>query len=251
MGVSNFTRVIWKLGHQGYEKDLARAASVYSKAEYEMVKQGLRLAATYHVDSEKIKEEYERFEKDDLIFTPLRKSAYYSGFSHCHVTPESGQPFYYYGALTRTKTVGKEFLNADTTGNHLIIGELLGFPGCCTEAFTKDFAVDYDPIWLTRQGEVPGFPECNQLLRYFGIRATSHFSCTPLCNQTKNVASLWLDVMKSLDESAAKLLYTFLGSPITWDSYHGVVEVDTPHFLGVTHTSTHLTKRVISFKPVV
>ncbi len=125
----------------------------------------------------------------------------------------------------------------------------MGFPGCCSEYFEKAFPVNYDPQWTELEGEVAGYPEANQLLKYFGARPHTCLTCSPTCVNAKRVGKDWFKIMAELDGETAVDLYHLLSQPITWSSYHGVVQVETPYFVGLTHSFPYLEKpRVILWK---
>jgi len=241
--VSSFVRIIPKQGHQEWVVKLSKMGMLFNEAEYQMVKQGHRLAAIIHIDQNNLGKMLENINKDGLIFTPILKSGYYEGFAHTHKAIKPGDPFYWYGSLTRSYEDGQKFKKAETEHNHKIIGSLLGYPECCTKYFIKTFPINYDPIWLNKKGTIVGYPECNQMLRYFGARITSHFSCSPTCEATRKIGQVWFKVMEGIDKKLAKELYDLLSAPLTWDSYHGVVQVETPFFTGLTHTFPLIKKR--------
>ncbi len=236
MEVTGFVRVLEKQGHRGWKNRLAEMAGLFCEAEYEMVRQGHRAGAIIHVGEENYQKMTERMSKDGLVFTPFLKSGHYQGFSHQHKPVRPGEPYYWYGSLTRTYDEGQEFKKANEKNDHMAYGRFLGYPECCSKYFVKNFPINYDPIWMDREGDISGYPEANQMLRYFGARITSHFSCSPTCEETKKIGRVWLDVMKGIDEKLTSELYDILSGKMTWDSYHGVVEVETPYFVGVTHT---------------
>jgi len=253
--VSNFIRIMPKQGHEEWMNRLNRMSRLVDESEYQMVKQEHREVATTNIDQYDLQKRLERFNKDGLIFTPLRKSGYYQGFGHKHKEVGPGDPFYWYGCLTQTYKDAEKFKKADigagaqSESDHITIGLMLGFPKCCAEYFEKTFYTNYDPIWIGRKGKINGYPECNVLLRYFGARITHHFSCSPTCEETRKIGQVWLKVMKDIDKELAQELYDLLAGPITWNSHHGVVQVETPYFLGLTHTFPLLEKpRIINWK---
>lgn len=248
--MKDFVRIIPKKGFEEWPVKLSKMGSLFHVAEYQMVKEGKRSAATLHVDQNNLQDIITRLNNDNLRFTPLRKSGYYQGFAHSHKTVESGDPFYWYGCLTRTQKDADAFKKADLEGDHNTIGKLLGFPDCCREYFAKSFPiVSYDPVWVDREGEVSGYPECNNMLRYFGARITSHLSCSPTCEGTRKIGREWFGIMEKNDKALAKELYDLLAGEMTWNSYHGVVQIDTPYFLGMTHTFPYVEKpRIISWQ---
>jgi len=237
--VTNFVRIMPKQGCENWMIKLNKMSNLVMEAEYQMVKQGYRLAATTNIDQNDLQQKLERFNKDGLIFTPLRRSGYYEGFSHKHKEVKMGEPFYWYGCITRNYKDAQKFKEADIGTNyqsdHKTIGLMLGFPECCTKYFIRNFPINYDPIWLGKKGKINGYPECNTLLRYFGARITHHFSCSPICGPTRKIGQVWFKVMKEIDKNLTDDLYNLLSGPIIWNSYHGVVQVETPYFVGLTH----------------
>lgn len=252
--ISPFVRIMPKQGHQEWMVKLGKMARMFHEAEYQMVKQGYRPAAVIHIDQNNLGEMLEKINKDRLVFTPILTSGYYEGFAHKHKPVQPGEPFYWYGSLTRNYEDGQKFKKAELTHDHKTIGSLLGYPDCCIRYFIKNFSKNYDPIWINLTGKknvVRGYPECNQMLRYFGARITSHFSCSPTCKKTKKIGEKWLKVMEGIDKDLTKELYDLLAGPLTWDSYHGVVQVETPYFVGLTHTFPLIEKpRVINWKGI-
>ncbi len=247
--ISSFVRIMPKQGHEEWMAKLGQIGIMFHETEYQMVKQGYRRAAIIHINPDNLEQMLEKINKDKLVYTPILKSGCYEGFAHKHKPVVPGEPFYWYGSLTQTYEDGQKFKKAENEGNHKTIGSLLGYPECCSEYFTKNFPINYDPIWLDKEGKVTGYPECNQMLRYFGIRITSHLSCSPTCEATKKIGQIWLKVMKGIDKDVTETLYDLLATKLTWNSYHGVVQVETPYFIGLTQTFPLLEKaRIIEWK---
>lgn len=249
MEIRDFSRIIVKAGHKNYSSTISKISNLHSLAEYETVKQGVRKAAIIHIDSTQIIEREGEIRDDKLIFTPLRKSAYYQGFSHIHRPVNPGEPFFYYGCITTNSKDADIFKSADKEGNHEIIGELLGFPKCCREYFSKYFVNNYDPVWLD-SNKYEGYYQCNSLLKYFGVRAVSHIPCSPICKGTLDIANKYLLVMRKIDSDTTDELITLLKEPAVWSSLHGVAEIDTEHFLGLTHTFPLDEERIVKFNNV-
>ncbi len=254
--ITSFVRIIPKQGHeeghQEWTAKLGRMGMLFREAEYQMVKQRFRPAALIHINLNDFEENLERINKDKLVFTPIPKSVYY-GFAHKYKPVMPGEPFFSgsLGSLTRTYRDGQKFKKAANQGDHKTIGLLLGYPECCIKYFVKTFPINYnyDPIWLHEEDGVTGYPECNQMLRYFGARITSHFSCSPACEATRKIGQSWLKVMEEIDKDLAEELYDLLATPLTWNSYHGVVQVETSYFIGLTDTFPLIEKpRVIEWR---
>jgi len=247
--MQSFTRIIPKQKCEDWPLKLGKMGALYHEVEYQTVKRKIREATIISVNPENLDELFQKFDKDGLIFIPLRKTKKAESFSFKVKSPEPGEAFYWLGCLVRTKKEGKIFKKADQKHDHKTIGRMLGYPDCCIKYFIKNFPVNYDPIWVNLKGKVFGYPECNGMLRYFGPKIVAHYSCSPTCQATKKIGRTWLKIMKEIDKDLAKEMYNLLAGPITWDSYHGVVQVETPYFIGVVNSFPFVEKpKIIDWK---
>ncbi len=248
--IDGFVRLIPKQGFSEWKNTIREMADLCRETEYQLVKKGHRKAATLHIKDENYKELTEKINRDGLIFTPILKARLSVGFSHEHQVAKEGEPHYWYGCVTRNYEDGQIFKKAEGTEknsitDHKKIGKLLGYPDCCIEYFDKHFSKNWDPLWVNKSGLVEGYIECNRILRYFGIQLSWHFSCSPVCKKTEEKVKEWIVVMKEIDAELTNKVINLLGQNMTWDSYHGVVQVETPYFLGLSHTFPYLKKKRI------
>lgn len=250
--LKDFVRVVPFHGQEKWLSKLTQMANLFHWAEYETVKRKIRKAAIWQVSPRNLIEEIERFRKEGLIFTPLHKSGCNLNFAHYrHYPVKPGEPFFWYGVLTRNYRDAQIFKNADYKSDHFTLGKMLGYPECCVKYFIENFPKNYDPIWVNLEGKGRGYPEANQMLRYFGVRITSHLSCSPKCKATKEIGEIWFKTMRQKDKKLAREIYDLLSGLITWNSYHGVLEVETPYFIGLTHTFPYFKKpRIIYWQGV-
>jgi hypothetical protein len=247
--INGFTRIIQKHGKDDLSQEIIRYAKLFYECEYQTAVQGQRRATTAHVSIDNLQETIDRFNRDGMIFTPCRRSGFYQGFAHQHKEVKPGDPYYWFGAVTRTVEDGLLFKEAEAKGDHQTMGKLLGYPECCTEYFTENFPVNYDPVWLGCESAPDGNPAVNILLRYFGIRVISHLACSPSCEGSLKQGVERIEIMRGMDREGTDRLLEFLSGPMTWDSYHGIVEIDTDTFIGVTHTFPILdNKRIIKWR---
>lgn len=249
MEVKDFTRIIWKKGKENVNQQLVAASRLFHDCEYQTVVKGQRQATTTHVTIENLPRILEELNRDGLVFTPCKRSGFYQGFAHKHKEVKPGEPFFWFGCVTKTAAEGGEFKEAEKKGDHATMGKMLDYPECCVEYFKENFSKNYDPVWLNHDEIPDGEPEGNILLRYFGLRIISHLACSPYCEGSLRVGKGRVELMRKMDPESTDWLLKFLASPMTWNSYHGVVEVDTPNFLGLTHTYPLLDKpRVIKWR---
>jgi len=267
MEIQPFTRIVWKTreSKDKWNDKINVINATYAKCELETVIQNMRRATTYHIDMNKLEYTFKLINDYGLVFTPIAQSGYYQGFSHKHRPVEIGKPSYWYGSITKTVEDGilfKTASNAKTQDDiHTPIGELLGYPKCCTEKFISIWETgNYDGMYeIAKQTDGSEVTETESkiyctiqdigkysinspLLRYFGIRAIAHFPCSLKCKESYTIAQKWLKVMDTIDPDASNDIKELLCSIISWDSLNGVVEVDTPYFKGISHTYPYLEK---------
>lgn len=238
--MKDFTRVIPKLRNEEWPNKLGQISQLYQETEYQMVKKKFRVAAALQINQDNFQNFLDKINKDGLIFTQIRKVR--TGDFYLLQPAEPGKPFSWYGCLARTYKDGQEFKEADLKNDHKVIGQMLGYPDCCIDYFKENFPKNCDPIWVNLEGKIKGYPECNMLLRYFGVKIVSHFSCSPTCEATKEIGKTWFKVMQTVDKDLANQLYNLLAGSITWNSYHEVAQVETPYFVALSNTSPILEK---------
>lgn len=251
MKIQDFTRIIPKQGHEEWPNKLGQMIALFYQAEYQTVKKKLRTAAIIHVNSNNLQTFLEKVNKDQLVFTFIRKTALFNGFSSLVKPVKEGEPFIWIGCLTRTYKEGEKFKEADLKNDHRTVGQMLGYPDCCIDYFISTFPIDPCPIWVNLEGEIKGYPECNGMLRYFGPIITAHLSCSPTCQATREIGKTWFKVMQEIDKDLANEIYNLLTGPITWNSYHGVIQIETPYFVGLNSGLFILKKpRIIKWQGV-
>ncbi len=256
--VHPFTRLVWNSeeARQKYGNILSQAIALHDKAEYEMVRLGKRKCGTLHLAPHNFHILMERIKKDNMVWLPIQWSKSYSGFSHYHLPTTAGDPnSSCYGVMAKSMEDAEAFRtasayngrNANKT-DHEAIGELLGFPACCTKFFTEEWSNGfYDPVWQSASAtkhkvvserilKVEGHIHTNQMLRYVGLRTTSHFPCSLKCEETIKIGETWLDVMRSLNSAATDTLIELLGMPLIWSTLHGIATVETPIFTLITNS---------------
>ncbi len=257
--VPPFTRLVWNSdeARSRYEHALNKAAPLHDKAEYEMVRRGKRKCGTLHLAPHNFHILSERLQKDGMVWLPIQWSRSYSGFSHYHLPTTVGDPnSSCYGVMAKNMEDAEAFRTASAYNgrnagqvDHEIIGELLGFPPCCTKNFVDKWAEGFfDPVWQSAIGtkanrvvedrvvEVEGHIHTNQMLRYFGFRTTSHFPCSLDCEGSIAIGDVWLEVMREIDPEAASCLVEVLERPLIWSCLHGIATIETPEFTCITNS---------------
>lgn len=255
--VNPFTRLVWNSteAREKYEVMLNRALPLHDKAEYEMVRRGLRKCGTIHFSPHTFHSLIERFHKDNMVWLPIQWTRNYGGFSHRHIPTVVGDSnSSAYGVMARNLEDAEAFRRASSymargQTDHKKLGDLLLFPDCCSTFFVEKWGDGYyDPVWHSAEEtknskmvadrviEVEGHIHTNQMLRYMGLRTTTHFPCSLDCEESIRIGDIWLDVMNSIDQTGTDYLIELLSMPIVWSCLHGVAIVETPIFTIITNS---------------
>lgn len=162
------------------------------------------------------------------------------------VSPAEGQPYALQVAVASTQQDAAALAEAWRAGDQARIGDLLGYPRCCSEFFERTWVQEgwLDTTWpmtlaSTTDGagahdneferEVAGPVGCNILLRWMGLRAVPHLPCSFDCAETGRSAESLREI--AYDDGMGDefdLLYQTLNWPIEWSALHGVAIIKTP-----------------------
>jgi len=132
--------------------------------------------------------------------------------------------------VARDRETAEEFRKAFLLSDNLKQGELLGYPICDRIFFQRVWSYEYDPIWSAALpcGSVKRdnssyvlevkdyYPECNIMLRYFGLRAVPHLVCSLKCEESKEFGRKFIELMPRGD----KLLDTNRMGLLSWGCHN-------------------------------
>ncbi len=144
------------------------------------------------------------------------------------------------------------------------LGELLGYPECCIDAFEErvddehavpiyeiacasDNAVEA-PDRETIRLEEPD-PLLNIIWAYKGWRFISHIPCSFDCDESRDLAQTHGELYREVgfgDE--AERLWEFLGTPVTWTGLHGMSNIRNGYLIGSTNTPPYWSKKTVVWK---
>lgn len=175
--------------------------------------------------------------KNGAYAIPLATEHYNkSNYNASGSTAIPGQPFRFRTIVTKQPSVWAP----DPVVDELKIGELLGYPTCCSEFYKK---VWVDEQWkdttyrMFQNGGTEGPPEANILLRWLGLRFVRHLPCSFSCPGTVEVGKTTEQLAITLGfEQEFKWLREMLSWNIEWSSLHGIAIVTTPVFKFTTNT---------------
>lgn len=268
-----------------WEKKIEIGSRFYPQIEFQTVKHGVRKCMIAHnVDPFNLDNMMRNLSKQGLLFVPLSKegSKAEGGFGHVSNNYEEGDHYGYRGVITSSIQYAEEFAHAHFTRDDLKIGELLGFPNCCSQFFDNVWKQGYfDPIW--QQAENTTSPETlknrrdfsdpignlekklirfkksdenHKILstfRYIGIRIISHFACSFDCKESIGVANNWINLGRDLRIEGLDETLEILQLPFEWNCYKGLAEINTPVFKVVTSSMpcypNHIIQQESDFYP--
>lgn len=270
LDVFPFVGFIWNSvwAQEDWAHLVKRARTWHDRAEYWMVKEGARKCATLHISPHNYDEIIERIAKDKLVWLPIQRTRNYNGFSHMHFpVGHLDMNSSVYGVLATNMEDALAFREASESKptDHKTIGELLGFPDCCTDAFNEWWPLYYDPVYQTAQrtegiktwkGEnysaiyVTPHISTHQMLRYAGFRITSHFPCSLDCKASVEVGKVWMDVGSKYDPRGLEALIEILKLPGEWSCLHGIAQIETEPFTVTTNSMPTKEKWAIRWEEV-
>ena len=235
-----FTRTAWTSGaaRSTWEKVVRDCSALVYDLEVESVAEGQRPCSWQTMKREALPEFTISCAKKGLSVLPVRWVGNFEGF--IHYTPEGSDSVYCIVARRREDALA--FRDAFEKGDHEKQGEMLGFPKCCREFFSREWAAGFfDPIWQSASAELYGsagarriaeidyaHPYSIPLLRYVGLRVGFHIPHSFNCPETIASGIERLSIAK--DQALVKLLEALLSMPIEATLLHGLLVVRTPIF---------------------
>ena len=242
-----FLRTIWinQKARDNWEKPIQEISKFVQRLEFLSVQKDQRRCATITINARSLVEFTSAY--PDLVFKSIQLTKVFSGFAHKHEAPGSeDKDFYVHLVASKSIRDTNMFYEAYCNGDHDIQGELLGFPKCCRDFFTRVWAKGYiDPIWQMGDRDNP-HPYSNPLLRYLGVRVSFHIPCSFHCKETIEIAKERLMLIK--DNRLIKLMEALLSMPMEWDCFHGIAQIKTPLFWIITSSTPCEEKHIVKIE---
>jgi len=241
---------------------IEKARIFYPRIEMETVKHGLRKCMILHrVRPENFDMHARTLAKDGLILVPISKEGDGGDtFAHQSRQYEKNRPFVYRVAVARKGQDAEELVHASQINDDRKIGELLGFPECCSNFFYKKWRDSYsDPIWQQAEGTIntkysfrqdekfnvnnkhiirvkESNSKISSVFRYIGVRVLSHLPCALDCKQSLAVANDWIDLATREKIEGLEETLEIMKLPFEWDCFKGIVVINTPVFKFVSNS---------------
>ena len=233
--------------------------------EYEMVKRGFRDCDVYQLNPRSFDVEIDKVAEDKLFYRPILRSKIYQGFGHRHYPSETiDENTFIYGVVGKTWEAAEEFKKISTGEvDHKRIGELLGYPACCSDWFLEVWLTDgcVDPMFETatntpthevnEDGSVNAYgnPMFNRLLRYWAFQVIPYFTHSYDCEPSKEFADTWWKIMHEFAPEESELLLEVLNTKCTWSLNNMIIFVEHPLFRGCCNGYWYPEKRVVHWVP--
>ncbi len=259
-----WTRKAWT-SHRAQEvwgPRLAAISDAWSLAEVDSIGRGQRRGALTYCDPSGLVDLVSRMARKGLAVVPLDRAPTRGTYRSSAGGSYEGGAFTYRVAITTFDDV-VPWLKAWRENGDRAIGELLGFPECCREFFSRVWIDEeyLDTTWpmainsvadgfAQREGDVitvqEGNPAANILLRWASARLVPSLPCSFACEGSLELGGMMRDVMiEGGHEAAVEWLEQLLSMPVEWSALHGIAEIKTPLFVVNTRTDLTATKYVV------
>lgn len=251
-----FKRLQWasKEIKDKWEDKFKKACSIYPDLELLSVIHGLRHCTTGHISPEGLDSYQQNLARQGLYFLPIQKVGVYEGMSSYHPPVVEGKPYNYYGVIADTAKHAVEFVEATKNGDHIKLGELLGFPKCCSEFFEDVWRKQgfVDPTYhqaLNTEGHIKNPTknairlknvdwELNTFMSVFNLGVTFHKTCSHDCKHSLDRARKWLQLAEDLKMDGLEDLKLLMQMPMEWDSMKGIAYIRSPLFKASYNSNT-------------
>ena len=232
-----------------WKQNIKQLASQSSSLELLSVARGHRPCAWQAIRESTLFDFIKKCSDMGLFVLPIKRVGRWNGFIHYTPPPEQGKDNNIYCIISKNLEDAVKFRDAHFSGDHKIQGEMLGFPACCSEFFSKQWDRGYfDMVYQSYQNSKEAHPLSNPLLRYIGIRASFHIPCSFACEKTIGIGEQRISLM---DKHSRQLILFLLSLDVTWSCLHGIAEVNTDLFKIVTGTVPTNEKYSIEVKGLV
>lgn len=227
-----WTRKAWaSMNERGWwEPYLLAASNAWAELEKWTVVHGHRQAAWITVPVDQLLSTHQWAAAHDVILIPKAKVPITQGYSSASRPLMDNEPFSYRALLVRPESYSR-------TQGHVsddMLGELLGYPTCCREAFARTWGAGqidstYDQYMGNSEPTADGPVEANILWRWLGIRWVSHLPCSFTCERTVELGQKYRETaMTQGYYEELVTIDTVLRWPTMWSAINGIGEIVGP-----------------------
>jgi hypothetical protein len=258
----DFTRIIWvsEQAKKSWEPRIMDIKQAWNEIEWLSVVYGVRRCAVDVVRSEDLVTRTAQWAGHGLHMLPVHMHGLSQhSYSNTLEKYKPGEPLLYRIVIGKAHDVLR-FREAWAKNDNQEMGELLGYPACCRDFFSRVWVVEghVDTTWpmayATVNGseqngtciEVNGNPHANILWRWMGVRSVPHLPCRFDCEATiKFGEDLHSVGRKAGYNREMDDLLEILSWPVEWSALHGIAEIRTPILKVCTRTDATSTKYVV------
>jgi hypothetical protein len=193
-----------------------------------------------------------------LTLRPVMRTLRTPGFKHHGILSNGVDRESLTCVVTNNPTTADEFSGMDLAKDHVRVGELLGYPKCCTQFFARVWSSScFDPVWeignstpasfienressYDRDGRIsevtvvlksnPSACMLSCALRYIGVRVLSHFPCSAGCTGSIQVANDRISLARTLGISGIDATIEIMAQPYKWSCRDGIANITTADF---------------------
>ena len=228
-----FTRENWlsESARREWQPRIQAIRMAYERLERLSVAEGVRRANLTMVQPTALPDFARRVQKLGLEALPYENVAPTKGYSNVAGAVGEGEPFTLRVVVARAAD-GVALVDAWRAGDQLAIGELLGFPACCSRAFQRVWVEGGrtdSTWWMANEGACPredasygsttvgGSTYSNILGRWLSLRFVPHLPCSFDCDGTAAFGASLEEVARRAGfEREMDRLHEFLSLPAVW-----------------------------------
>jgi hypothetical protein len=273
--LDNFSTVLPKCGRFDLFSFFNELKETWCEAEVQSILKGFRNVAVCYLNSEFFDEQLGYLSDKGLLFSPLVRVKSFDDFGHKHeVVEKIDGDTSIYGVISKSTKCINKFKDYYFENNDFGMGIMLGYPECCSRAFSDYVKRSPDPIfeiakntpssfsgldnapWMRRTDlgtiewhNIPWMLQSH--LRYFGLRIIPFIPCSFLCDEAQKVAKEWHKLLKEINPSVVDILEELMTRDSVWDLYNAQVVVNGPpfpsEFVGYATSAYYPERRRVEF----
>lgn len=261
----DFVRVSWvsESAKNLWQPRFRRIAKAWNEIEWLSIVAGARSCCLTEVPPDEYPLKAREWLQHGLTSLPLELQgvAKYS-YASTPARPRLMEPYKFLAVVGSPDSLSA-FQFCFDSSNDESVGQLLGYPVCCTKFFhgiwvEQNFIDSTWPMALNsqvysqrfhRSRQFTGVSETNVLLRWMGIRLVPHLPCSFDCQPTISFAKDLLILGRNAGfSSEMDWLLEILSWPLEWSALHGIAEVKTPVLKLSTRTDATAEKYTVTLE---
>ncbi len=239
----DFTRLSWPSHalEEQYGPVIRQASQTWQRLELVSVGE-VRNAALVHVPAASYPARVQEAGEQGRVLEVIDTVGNPGRYSSTRTAPQPGEAVMFRCALAVSTNQADRLRQAVVSGDDRAIGQLLGFPSCCVEAFEHTWgAGSVDSTWAQygpteALGRVGGSDVCNIVPRWLGVRLVPHLPCSPDCEATDNIGLGFAALAEDNDADGLAAIREVLSWAWQWSGLHGIARVTFPVVRVTTRT---------------